>query len=115
MQQTPIPLYRQGNATSPRMDNVRIDKDIATFEELGVIWVLATLLDNCSAGGISTFGNLGKGKNWWRLEANIDIPPELKLINDHDNHWLWQPSQIMAIDTYRDALRSIGAKFTKIN
>lgn len=39
MPQTPISLYRQGNANSPKMDNVRPDKDIATFEEKGVILV----------------------------------------------------------------------------
>jgi hypothetical protein len=115
MQKTPIPLYRQGNTISPRMDNVRINKDVATFEESGVIWVLATLADTQSPGGISTFSNIGRGNNWWKIEENIDIPPELKLINDHDNHWLWQPGQIMTIDTYRDALKIVGAEFSKIN
>ncbi len=31
MATTPIDLYRQGNANSPRMDNVR-SKDIVTYE-----------------------------------------------------------------------------------
>jgi hypothetical protein len=115
MQKTPIPLYRQGNTTSPRMDNVRINKDVATFEESGVTWVLATLADTRSPGGISTFANLGRGKNWWKLEANIDIPDELRLINDYENHWLWQPSQVMTMDTYRDALKIVDAAFNKIN
>jgi hypothetical protein len=115
MQQTPCPLYRQGNATSPRMDNVRINKDVATFETSGVIWVFDTLTDARSPGGISTFANLGRGKNWWKLDEYIDIPIDLKLINDRDNHWLWQPSQVMTIDSYRDALRIIGTAFNKIN
>jgi hypothetical protein len=63
MQKTPIPLYRQGNTRPPRMDNVRINKDVATFEESGVIWVLATLADTQSPGGISTFSNIGRGNN----------------------------------------------------
>jgi hypothetical protein len=46
MIKTPIPLYRQGNTTSPRMDKVRVDRDIATFEDAGVIWVLETISDN---------------------------------------------------------------------
>jgi hypothetical protein len=115
MQKTPIPLYRQGNARSPRMDNARIDKDVATVEESGIIWVLATLGDSGSPGGISTFADCGRGKNWWELAANTDIPDELKLINDRDNHWLWQPSKIMTFDTYRDALRIVGEAFYKIN
>ena len=36
---TPIALYRQGNANSPRIDNVRSNKDAATYEENGRIWV----------------------------------------------------------------------------
>lgn len=39
MYKTPIALYRQGNANFPRMDNIRLDKDIATFEDKGVIFV----------------------------------------------------------------------------
>jgi hypothetical protein len=115
MVRTPISLYRQGNMTSPRMDNVRLDKDIATFEDLGVIWVLETIVDDLSPGGISTFANPGRGKNWWRLDADIDIPNRLKLINDRGNHWLWQPSQVMTLATYQDALRIIGSSFYKIN
>jgi hypothetical protein len=115
MIKTPIPLYCQGNTTSPRMDNVRVDRDIATFEDAGVIWVLATISGNLSPGGISTFANPGSGKNWWKLDADIDIPDRLKLINDRDNHWLWQPSHIMTLATYQDALIIIGASFNKIN
>ena len=43
MAETPIALYRQGNANSPRMDNVRPNKDVATYEENGRIWVDPTL------------------------------------------------------------------------
>ena len=112
---TPITLYRQGNATSPRMDNVRANKDVAIFEESGVLWVLANLSDGRSPSGISTFANPGIGKNWWRLDAGCDLPIELKLLNDRDNHWLWQPSQIMTIDRYQSALKMIGFLFTKID
>jgi hypothetical protein len=33
MAKTPIALYRQGNANSPRMENVRPDKDIASYNK----------------------------------------------------------------------------------
>ncbi len=39
---TPVDLYRRGNATSPRMDNVRPNKDIAIYENNGQIWVKET-------------------------------------------------------------------------
>jgi hypothetical protein len=32
MIKTPVDLYRRGNATSPRMDHVRPNKDIAIYE-----------------------------------------------------------------------------------
>jgi hypothetical protein len=39
MAKTPIDLYRRVNANSPRMDNIRLNKDIATYEQDGKIWV----------------------------------------------------------------------------
>jgi hypothetical protein len=115
MLKTPIPLYRQGNATSPRMDNVRPDKDVATFMDEGVVWVLTTLADSTLPGDISTFASQGRGKNLWKLDPGIDIPIELELINDHNNHWLWQPSMTMPIDEYKAALKQVGEFFYKIN
>jgi hypothetical protein len=115
MPQIPISLYRQGNANSPRMDNVRPDKDIATFEEKGVIFVTTTLQDGASPGGISTFATPGRGKNWWKLDPGTDIPRQLKLVNDRENHWLWQPNEIMPLEDYKIALRQIGEKFYKIS
>jgi hypothetical protein len=115
MIRTPISLYRQGNATSARMDNIRSNKDIATFDDSGVIWVLSTSPDGSSAGGISTFANPGKGKNWWKLDAGTEIPNDLHLINDRNEHWLWQPSKIMTLDCYQEALRVVGSYFDKIS
>jgi hypothetical protein len=115
MAKTPITLYRQGNANSPRMDNVRLDKDITTFEDEGVIWVMTTLQDGTSAGGISTFATPGRGKNWWRLEPHTEIPVKLKLVNDRENHWLWQPYEVIPLEDYKAALRQVGVFLYKIN
>lgn len=62
MDNTPITLYRQGNTNSPRMDNVRPDKDIACYDRDGRVWVMTTLANGESTGGISTFANPGYGK-----------------------------------------------------
>ncbi|MEJ6481587.1 hypothetical protein N0Y54_09645 [Nostoc punctiforme UO1] len=67
MRKTPIDLYRMGNATSSRIDNIRL-KDIETYEEDGDILVVA------GSGGISTFAVQGAGKNWWKLDRGTDIP-----------------------------------------
>ena len=69
MAETPIDLYRSGNANSPRMDNVR-SQDVATYEDNGQAWVMVTL-----TGGISVplsnfqqfFPTLGVAK--------VEIPP----------------------------------------
>lgn len=107
---TLINLYRQGNASSPRMDNVRVNKDVAVFEDQGKIWVNADL-----GGGVSTFAKPRKGKNWWMLEQGTNIPNELSLINNHNEHWLWQPSYTMVLEEYQSALRQVDLLFVKVS
>ena len=110
MAKTPLNLYRQGNANSARRDNVRPNKDVATYEENGQVWVDATL-----GGGISTFATQRSGKNWWKLDAGTYIPGELDLVNDHNDHWLWKPSYTIPIEQYKEALRLTGASFNKVS
>lgn len=113
MAKTPLDLYRQGNATSPRMDNVR-PKDVTTYEENGQIWVTASL-EGEKPSGISTFATQKLGKNWWKLDSGTDIPPELRLVNDYNDHWVWEPSETMPIESYQAALRLIGTFFSKVS
>lgn len=93
-------VYRQGNAHSPRMDNVRPNKDIAVYDDNGILWVTPTIevVGSFRAGGISTFATPGYGKNWWKLPMATEIPSALYLVNDRDDHWLWTPSQIMLLE-----------------
>ncbi|MDZ8081153.1 MAG: hypothetical protein RMX35_19060 [Nostoc sp. DcaGUA01] len=115
MAKTPIALYRQGNANSPRMENVRPNKDIATYNKDGQVWVMTTLPEGTSPGGVSTFTTQGYGKNWWKLESNTEIPDQIELVNDHENHWLWKPSRAMLIDEYKAALKLVGELFYKVS
>jgi hypothetical protein len=115
MIKTPVDLYRRGNATSPRMDHVRPNKDIAIYENNGQIWVKETLVDGQTPGGISTFSVQGIGNNWWKLDRGISIPSELELINDRGNHCLWKPLFPMSIETYQQALRVIGEFFYRVS
>lgn len=120
MAKTPVILYRQGNASSPRMDNVRPNKDITVYEQQGKLWVMLTLEAEKLPGGmsrsegISTFDTTGAGKNWWKLDSGTEIPPELELVNDRPGHWLFQPSKPMPLEQYKQALRFIGAFFCKV-
>ena len=63
MAKTPVDLYRRGNANSPRMDNVRLNKDIATYEREGKTWVQETVPEGFEPGGISTFSVQGQGSS----------------------------------------------------
>jgi len=108
MIETPVDLYRMGNATSARMDNVR-SKDIEIYEVDDEWWVAA------GSGGISTFAVQGVGKNWWKLDRNTGIPNELQLVNDYGNHWSWEPSYTMPITTYKAALRRVSEMFYKVS
>lgn len=108
MRKTPTPLYRMGNANSPRMDNVR-SQDVESYKENDEVWVLA------NSGGISTFAIQGAGKNWWKLDQGTDILTELKLINDYGNHWSWEPSDTMRMSEYKAALLVVGEAFYKVS
>ncbi|MDB9511509.1 hypothetical protein PN499_09980 [Kamptonema animale CS-326] len=120
MAQTPVALYRQGNASSPRMDNVRPNKDITVYEQQDELWVMLILEEGRLSGGISrsegisTFETPGSGKNWWKLDEGTDIPSELELVNDRPGHWLFQPSRPMPLVQYKELLHSIGTLFCKL-
>jgi hypothetical protein len=108
MRKTPVDLYRMGNATFPRLDNVR-DQDIEIYEDGNEIWVAA------NSGGISTFSIRGSGKNWWKLDQGTEIPNELRVVNDYGQHWLWEPSYSMPLNTYQEALQLVGKQFYKVS
>ena len=120
MPKTPVALYRQGNASSPRMDNVRPNKDIAVYEQQDELWVMLTLGEGrlsggmSRSGGISTWESPGSGKTWYKLDLGTDIPPELELVNDRPGHWLFQPSRPMTLEKYKEALHLIGTLFYKL-
>ncbi|MCL1472440.1 hypothetical protein [Argonema antarcticum] len=84
-----------------------------TYEHNGQLWVKATSQGEIPSG-ISTFATPGVGKNWWKLDLGTDIPPELRLLNDYSDHWVWEPSETMPMDLYKAALRLIGASFYRV-
>jgi hypothetical protein len=43
------------------------------------------------------------------------IPPELRVVNDYGNHYLWEPSYAMRLEDYAKTLASIGELFYKLN
>ena len=108
MRNTPVALYRMGNATSPRMDNVRA-KDIETYEQESTLWVAA------NSGRVSTFAIRGKGKSWWKLDQGVEIANALRVVNDYKDHWLWEPVYAMTLERYRQALRLVAESFYQVS
>jgi hypothetical protein len=100
-------LYRRGNTTSPRMDNVRVPADVMSFMRNGIEWV------SSRSGGVSTFASptpQGTGKIW-HLPKGTTYPDELFLVNDQADHWSWEPAHDMEMAVYRGLLAATGRNF----
>jgi hypothetical protein len=100
---TLIGLYRRGNASGPRMDNVR-PIEITSFIRNGAEWVRGR------SGGISTFASPtppGRGRIW-HLPAGTLYPDELHLENDFADHWSWEPAQDMEMRIFALFSQQLG-------
>jgi len=104
----PVDLYRRGNATSPRLAQPRIPRDIGIVIKDGEEWVMA------GSGGISTFTQPGAGRNWWKIAKGTEVPEMIAVRNDHGNHYLWEPAVHMPLSDYVECLRRIETKFERI-
>jgi hypothetical protein len=94
---TPIDLYRSGNSTSPRLDNVRAGREFNTGPDgKEVLYPGQTPHPN----GLSTFENQGVGKNWWKLPAGSPVPDGIQFFNDYSDHWTIEPLWSMGKDEY---------------
>lgn len=109
MPETTIDLYWRGSASSPRMDHVRAGKDICPFERDGVLWVAARL------GGVSTFSIQGFGKHWWRLPGGTTYPYALYVVNDHGNHYNWEPNADIPFSDFVALLAEVNPHFIKVS
>jgi len=109
MPKTTTALYRRGNTSGPRMANVRLGKDIVTFQKGSTAWVAAR------SGGVSTFSVQGAGTNWWCLPVGFDYPDELWVVNDHGNHFNWEPSVDMPLADFVAWLASVEPAFLQVS
>jgi hypothetical protein len=103
-----VDLYRSGNATIPRMDNVR-DTDVEKFQKSGVDWVRAKKL------GISTFSTLpADQKNWWKISKGSVYSNDLYVVNDRNDHWSWAPAKDMPLADFITLMQATHSSFTKL-
>jgi hypothetical protein len=104
---TTVDLYRSGNTTSARMDNVRT-QDVTQVTENGVVYVLP------NTGGISTSTSAaGLSTTVWKIPKATTYPDTLKVWNDSPGHWAWEPAAKMTLSSFTAALAGMNAKAVK--
>jgi hypothetical protein len=102
-----VDLYRGGNATSPRFDNVR-DTDLIkipgrTPEETKVKGM---------SGGISAFTAPAPKKNEWWIKAGTVVPLKLTVIRGettkgtNQTHYFIMPAETMLLSEYVKQMQS---------
>lgn len=93
----PKNLYREGNASSPRIDNLRPGREISGDGQ-----------QVCpNEKGPSLFESIKKPGKWWKLPANTTLPDGLQFRNDIGDHWMIEPSGSMSVSEYKELLKSI--------
>jgi hypothetical protein len=104
---TGIELYREGNSSTPRFDELT-PKDVTVYWAAGAGYVRAG-----QGEGISTLEAIPKPKGkWWVLPKDSEYDDSaLKLVPDLPGHWQWEPRWDMSVDTYRAALTDVQVKF----
>jgi hypothetical protein len=111
---TPIDLYRSGNNTSPKLDNVRIsgtNSDVDTFvDAANTVWVLANGKGVSSSDAIDPSWS---GKPW-RLPMGSPFPDGLRLWEDDPGHYVWEPAMPMPLANYVSFLAQVMPLFVKV-
>jgi len=120
---TSIALYRSGNATSPRLNQLRIPPKEGTIDieiyEKEVNGEKMIYVDSTS-GGISTFDAPLPSKNkkvrWWKIPAGTIIPHGLSITKDHTiesiniTHYTIRPLNDMPLTEYEKLLHILAQK-----
>lgn len=103
-----IDLYRGGNSSHPRFDNLR-PKDIVKWKdkETGETWV------EKESGGISTFDYPKPEKNWWWIRAGTPVPEGIVVTRDRTDsengitHYTLRPANDMREADYISSMQEL--------
>lgn len=111
--QTDSTLYRMGNAQGPRLDHVRAGREIPHEGDRPQLpprpetgGSLSATVDAVVPGkGVSTSTTPQgmRGKNVWSMHGEYD--PRLNPVNDHGSHVQLEPTHMMRLESYQEALR----------
>lgn len=109
----PEDLYRLGNVTSPRLDNIRRPKDIDTMEVNGILMVIS------NGKGVSLFTKerleATPMSGWvWMIAKGTHVPAGLKLVNDRPGHYSICPTANMPLDEFKGLLAKLALKCSKV-
>jgi Tse2 ADP-ribosyltransferase toxins len=111
----PVDLFRMGNASGPRLDNVRPqDVDIveANLPNGQVVRMVHP------RGGISTFDGVNQrlpGK-WWRIPAGTILPDTIRIVRDQRDprtqltHYSIRPTRYMTLVEFVSGLQTLAMK-----
>ena len=105
-----LDLYRFGNATHARFDNIRPLKDARIEVRLeGKKEVKYIMADG---NGISVFSTFDpKKRNTWKIPKNTPLPSGVKLVEDkrpgHQNHYMLAPADEMRLSDFVDLLKKL--------
>ncbi len=103
-------LYRLGNASGPRLDNVR-PGDVATYERNGVVFVQAT------GKGISllTEEAATRRPGWlWRIPKSTPLSQGLALHHNTAGHYYLCPTSDMTMAKYQALLLELAVRCERV-
>ena len=116
-------LYRLGNATTPKLQNVRVG-DVQLQERNGIMWVIANGrgISLITQARLERDQQVNRGNYAWRLPANYPMPAGLVLKADTDrlkpgqvpDHYFLCPAKDMYLAEYIVLLTRLAANFERI-
>jgi hypothetical protein len=111
----PVDLFRMGNATGPRLDNVR-SQDVDIVDE--TLPNGQTLRMVHPRGGISTFDGINPRRpgKWWRIPADTVLPDTIRVVRDQRDpvtrltHYSLRPTRYMTLLEFVSGLQALALK-----
>ncbi|NHZ92520.1 hypothetical protein F2P45_26450 [Massilia sp. CCM 8733] len=107
-------FFRNGNASGPRLDNVRPFHDVAIITTNGIQTIIA------NGNGISLNTKFDpKRKNTWKIPVNTPLPSGVKLVKDlrpgHDGHYMLAPAKSMPFAKFIGLLQELVMHCHKVS